>query len=82
MTKLPASEVRKRFAAILNDVEFKGERVVLDRHGKSVAAVVSFEDFELLERLEDQMDLEAARVARQEPGPRKKLDDLVAELGL
>lgn len=82
MTKFPASEARRRFAAILNEVEFKGERIVLDRHGKPVAAVVPFEDLELLERLEDEYDLAAARAALREPGPRKNLDDLVAELGL
>jgi len=82
MTKFPASEARRRFAEILNEVEFKGGRVVLDRHGKPVAAVVSFEDLELLEYLEDQHDLDAARMALREPGPRTNLEDLAAELGL
>jgi prevent-host-death family protein len=82
MTHLPASEARKRFADILNEVEFKGGRVVLDRRGKPVAAVVPFEDLELLERLEDRYDLEAARAALREPGPNITLEDLKAELGI
>lgn len=82
MTKIPASEARRRFAAILNEVEFKGKRVVLDRHGKAVAAVISVEDLELLERLEDRMDLDEARAALREPGPRIPWTDLKAELGL
>jgi prevent-host-death family protein len=82
MTHLPASEARKQFAAILNEVEFKGGRVVLDRHGKPVAAVVPFEDLELLERLEDRYDLEAARAALREPGPDVAWNDLKADLGL
>lgn len=82
MTKLPASEARKRFAAILNEVEFKGERVVLDRHGKPVAAVVPMEDLELLQRLEDRYDLEAARAALRESGPYVAWEDIKAELAL
>jgi len=41
---------------------------VLERHGKAVAALVSVEDLELLEDLEDRLDLEAVRAAREEPG--------------
>ena len=38
-------------------VAYKGERIVLERHGKDVAALVSVEDLELLEELEDRTDL-------------------------
>ena len=82
MKRLPASQARRRFAAILNAVEREGERVVLDRHGKPVAAIVPVEDLDLLERIEDRYDLEAARAALREPGPHENLEDLVAELGL
>lgn len=82
MTQLPASEARRRFADILNEVEFKGGRVVLDRRGKPIAAVVPFEDLELLEQLEDRMDLDAARAALREPGPDVAWEDLKAELGI
>jgi prevent-host-death family protein len=82
MTNFPASEARKQLATILNVVEFKRERVVLDRHGKPVAAVVPYEDLELLEHLEDRYDLEAARAALREGGPNVPLEELAAELGL
>src|SRR5882672_9250954 len=49
--RIPATEAREKLADILNDVAFRGERVLLERHGKSIAAVVSVEDLELLERL-------------------------------
>ena len=40
------------------------ERVILARRGKAVAAIVSLEDVELLEALEDKIDgLENARAA-------------------
>jgi len=68
--RIPATEAREKLADILNDVAFRGERVLLERHGKSIAAVVSVEDLELLERLEDEMDLDAARKAIAEKGPR------------
>lgn len=82
MTRIPVSEARKRLAEILNEVEFRGERVVLDRRGKPVAAVVPFEDLQMLERLEDRFDVEAAPAALREPGPNVSLSHLRAEFGI
>ncbi len=81
MTRLPASAVREEFSETLNRVAYKGERIVLERRGKDVAALVPVEDLELLERLEDRMDLDAARKALEEPGS-VSLDVLKAELGI
>ena len=47
----------------MNRAAFGGERVVLTRHGKRVAAVVPIADLELLESLEDAVDLDEARAA-------------------
>jgi prevent-host-death family protein len=80
--RIPATEAREKLADILNTVAFRGERVLLDRHGKSVAAIVSVEDLALLERLEDEMDLDAARKAIADKGPRISWKDLKAELGI
>lgn len=68
MTRIPATAVRDTFSDTLNRVAFKGERLVLERHGKAIAALVSVEDLELLEDLEDRLDVEAVRAAREEPG--------------
>ena len=46
---------------------YGGERVVLTRHGRRVAAVVPIEDLELLEQLEDAADLDAVREALADP---------------
>ena len=46
-----------------NRAAYGKERVILARRGKAVAAIVSLEDVELLEALEDQIDLENARAA-------------------
>jgi prevent-host-death family protein len=63
MTRLPVSKAREDLADALNRVAYRGERIVLERRGKRVAAIVSVEDLDLLEELEDQMDLESARKA-------------------
>jgi antitoxin (DNA-binding transcriptional repressor) of toxin-antitoxin stability system len=68
MTRLPATAVRDTFSDTLNRVAFKGERIVLERHGKAVAALVSVGDLEPLEDLEDRLDVAAVRAAREEPG--------------
>jgi prevent-host-death family protein len=80
VSRIAASEAREKFATILNEVAFGGERVLLHRHGKDVAAVVPVEDLELLEALEDKMDLETARRALAEKGPRVKWEQLKKEL--
>ena len=81
MTRLDATKARDEFSDTLNRVAYTGERIVLRRRGKDIAAIVSVEDLKLLEGLEDRLDLEAARKALREKGsiPWKKLK---AELGL
>ena len=68
MSRIPATAVRDSFSETLNRVAYKGERIVLERHGKAVAALVSVEDLALLESLEDRLDAEAVLAARKEPG--------------
>jgi prevent-host-death family protein len=66
--KLTASAARQNFSDILNRAAYGGERVIVHRGKKPVAAVVPIEDAELLERLEDEIDIAAARRALKEPG--------------
>ena len=56
-------KVRSKLADTINRVAYQGERVVLERRGKGVAALVSMEDLALLEKLEDEADAKAARKA-------------------
>lgn len=67
LDELTASEARQNFSDILNRVAYRGERVVVRRGKKAVAAVVPIEDVELLERLEDEIDVAAARKALKDP---------------
>ncbi|MEX0725234.1 MAG: type II toxin-antitoxin system Phd/YefM family antitoxin [Planctomycetaceae bacterium] len=61
-------DVRNNLADALNRVAYAGERIVLERRGKGVAALVSMEDLELLQRIEDEADIKAARKAMKEKG--------------
>jgi prevent-host-death family protein len=51
-TTLPVSMARSSFSDLLNEVLIYGERVVLERHGKAVAALVSMADLDRLELLD------------------------------
>ncbi len=61
-------DVRENLAEVINRVAYAGDRVILRRRSKSVAAVVSMEDLALLQALEDQADVKAAIKARKEKG--------------
>jgi prevent-host-death family protein len=71
--RLAASEARKDLATTLNRVAFGGERIVLHRRGKDLAAVVPVEDLAMLEALEDRLDVEAARRALASPRNKKPI---------
>jgi prevent-host-death family protein len=66
--KLTASAARQNFSDILNRAAYGGERVIVHRGKKPVAAVVPIEDLDLIERLEDEFDVKAALKALKEPG--------------
>ena len=66
MAALPLSKARDLLGSLVNRVSLRGERVVINRNGKNIAAIVPMEDLELLRRLEDAADLKAALAAREE----------------
>ena len=61
-------QARANLSEVLNKAAYAGERVVLERHGKPAAAIVSMDDLKLLEELENRSDLKAALKARKEKG--------------
>lgn len=63
MTKLAVSQVRDTLSDTVNRVAYRGERIVLRRRGRDLAAIVPLEDLELIQRLEDEIDLSEARKA-------------------
>ena len=84
MTTMAASKFRQDFSESVNRVAFGKERVVLDRHGKEIVAVIPVEDLKLLQELEDRIDLADARAALAEAKKKgaKPLHALMKELGL
>ncbi len=65
---LPVAEARARFADMLNRVAYRGERVLMTRHGKPLAALIPAADLQSLQDFEDEDDLRAARRALKEAG--------------
>ena len=65
---------------IANRVSIAGERVLVERRGKNVFAIVPVEDLELLQRLENEADLELIRERLKEPS--EPWEKVKAELGL
>jgi antitoxin (DNA-binding transcriptional repressor) of toxin-antitoxin stability system len=67
-------------AEALDSVAFDGERLLIEREGKPLAAVVSLADLALLRRIDDEEDLEAVRAAEAEPGANLTLEEAFAFL--
>ena len=82
MTRLTASQLREDMATAINKVAFGGERIVLQRNNKDVAALVPLEDLTLLKELEDRADLEEIKKALAEPGSNIPWEDIKKELGI
>ena len=86
MTKLAVSKAREDLADLLNRVAYARERLVIERRGKNLAALIPMEDFQLLELLEDKLDLATARkaIAEAKAKGEKPVDwkDVKRKLGL
>jgi prevent-host-death family protein len=52
MTVVPFSDARSCLTDIVNEVAYAGKRVILTRKGRKLAAIVSLEDLEALEKME------------------------------
>ncbi len=83
MLERSASDARQNFSEIVNQVAYGGERVIIQRHGKELAAVVPIADLALLRDLEAHIDLADAREAvkaARESGT-VSLEELKQQLG-
>ncbi|MFC1628810.1 type II toxin-antitoxin system Phd/YefM family antitoxin [Gemmatimonadota bacterium] len=84
MFRIAASEARHGFADLINRAGYAGERIILEKHGREVAAVVPIVDLIMLELMENQFDIADTRISVTEALKQgtTSLDDLRAELGL
>ncbi len=82
LNKISAADARKKFANIVNRVAYGKESFVLTRRGEALAAIVSMEDLKLLQEIEEQMDIDDAWKARNEPGENISWEKLREELEL
>src|SRR5262249_23582610 len=80
-TRLAATEARNSLSEVLLRV-FKGERIVLQRHGRDLAALIPMEDCEWLEKLEDLLDIADAKRVLAEGGRPIPYEKLRRRLGL
>lgn len=66
MRHVSSAEARQHFTDHVSRAQLTGERIVITRKGKPVAAIVSLEDLEILQELEDRIDIAAADEAVHE----------------
>jgi len=79
---ISTAEARKKLAEIVNKVAYGKEPIVLTRRGEEIAALISMEELELLQLIEDHMDIEDAIKALKEPGENIPEKKFWKELGL
>jgi len=65
-SEISTTDIRDNLADALNRVAYGKERLVLKRRNKIIAALVPVDDLEVLEELEHQADIRAAKKARKE----------------
>ena len=85
MTTVTVTDLRDHLPDKIDDVRFTKERILVRKHKKDVAALVSVEDAQLLEALEDIIDLSAARKALadyERDGASVSIEEFRRQLGL
>lgn len=77
MLKLPTTEARELLAELVNRAAFQQERIVLTRHGKDIAVIISVDDLARLQAL-DAVDPAGAvpRRRRRELTPAERTEAL------
>lgn len=69
MKVISATSARRAWSRMISRVLHAGERIAICRNGRVVAALVPYEELELLQALVDEADIEEARAAiRSERG--------------
>ena len=84
MAKISVTEARADFSEVVNQVSYTGQRIVLHRRGKALAALIPVGDLELLEAIEDSIDIAEAQKALKEGAKKGSIPwaELKKQLGL
>ena len=88
MKTLPLTEARKDFPNIIDEVSGRHEHVVITKHGKPAAVVMSLEEFEswqeTLEILDDPKAMSAIREGLRDvkAGRVRPLEEVLKQLGV
>lgn len=78
-----SSEARRNLSDLISSAAYAAKRSVVTRKGKPMAAIVSIEDLEAMEALEDHMDIQRAKESLEEArasGETKSLEQLENEM--
>ncbi|NEQ19667.1 MAG: type II toxin-antitoxin system Phd/YefM family antitoxin [Microcoleus sp. SIO2G3] len=81
MSVVSATEARANFQELINRAEYKGERILIQRHGKAVVAIIGLEDLRLLEAIEDAIDSAELRRAVEQNDGFTTLEAIIASRG-
>lgn len=66
MAAISVAQAKSQLSDFLRRTEYGGDRFVVQRHGKPVAAIVSTDDLRRLEAMEDAQDVADAKLALKE----------------
>ena len=79
---ITTADARKNFADIVNKVAYGKEPVILTRRGQKIAALISIDELQLLQKIEDHIDIEDAKKALEKPGENIYSEDFWKQLGI
>lgn len=80
MLAVGSREAKERFGELVNRVGYGRERVVIEKHGRPVAVLVSVKELEYLDRLEELWDAVRLRAAIETSTGTVSIDDVLAAL--
>lgn len=74
-----AFEARRQFGSLLNDVDARGERVIVTRHGEPVAALVPITVYEQWKRRRERFFQMVDDIQKHASMTQEEADELIAE---
>lgn len=75
-TTIRTRQLRHQLADTLNRAGYAKDRIIVERNGRPVAAIIPLTDLEMIEAIEDAADARAADEAKAEGGAMPLADSL------